>query len=221
LLRLPAVEDNAAMEAEPPKADPPKRKLRWFQFSLRSLLVMTLIVGLVMTTWIVPIKRRANKQDAAVVAILNSGGSVVYDYQKDALRMGIRNPEPPGLRWLRAVLGDNYRAEVVEVQLYSGVGAGMAGRPYRHMTPDTFTDAEAEKLAACTELRLLVLADTKITDAGIKCFQNMRKLEGLNVEGTLVTKPAVMELHRALPNARIIFGNDEVLGPPRSSGLMR
>jgi hypothetical protein len=66
-----------------------------------------------------------------------------------------------------------------------------------------------------------VLADTKITDAGIKCFQNMRKLEGLNIEGTLVTKPAVMELHRALPNARIIFGNDEVLAPPRSSGLMR
>ena len=38
LLRLPAVGDNAAMEAEPPEAEPPKRKRRWFQFSLRSLL---------------------------------------------------------------------------------------------------------------------------------------------------------------------------------------
>jgi hypothetical protein len=27
------------MEAEPSKADPPKRKRRWFQFSLRTLLI--------------------------------------------------------------------------------------------------------------------------------------------------------------------------------------
>jgi hypothetical protein len=27
------------MEAEPPKADPPKRKRRWFQFSLRTLMI--------------------------------------------------------------------------------------------------------------------------------------------------------------------------------------
>ncbi len=36
---LPAPADNAAMEAEPPNADPPKRKRRWFQFSLRTLLI--------------------------------------------------------------------------------------------------------------------------------------------------------------------------------------
>ena len=39
LLRLPAVGDNAAMQAEPSKAEPPKRKRRWFQFSLRTLLI--------------------------------------------------------------------------------------------------------------------------------------------------------------------------------------
>lgn len=36
LLALPAVGDNAAMQSEPPDADPPKRKRRWLQFSLRS-----------------------------------------------------------------------------------------------------------------------------------------------------------------------------------------
>jgi hypothetical protein len=39
LLPLPAVGDNAAMQTEPRKTDPPKRKRRWFQFSLRSLLI--------------------------------------------------------------------------------------------------------------------------------------------------------------------------------------
>jgi hypothetical protein len=38
LLARPVVGDNAAVEAEPNKADPPKRKRRWFQFSLRTLL---------------------------------------------------------------------------------------------------------------------------------------------------------------------------------------
>jgi hypothetical protein len=45
---LPAVPppaDNAAMESEPPKVDPPKRKRRWFQFSLRSLLIVVLTFG--------------------------------------------------------------------------------------------------------------------------------------------------------------------------------
>jgi hypothetical protein len=36
LLRPPAVGDNAAMEADPPQTDPPKRKRRWYQFSRRS-----------------------------------------------------------------------------------------------------------------------------------------------------------------------------------------
>jgi hypothetical protein len=39
LLRPPAVRDNAAMQTERTQANPPKRKRRWLQFSLRSLLI--------------------------------------------------------------------------------------------------------------------------------------------------------------------------------------
>jgi hypothetical protein len=39
LLCVPAVADNAAMQTEPPTADPPKRNRRWFQFRLRTLLI--------------------------------------------------------------------------------------------------------------------------------------------------------------------------------------
>jgi cytoskeletal protein RodZ len=46
LLRLPAVGDNAAMHVEPPNADPPKRKRRCFQFSLRTLLIAVALVAL-------------------------------------------------------------------------------------------------------------------------------------------------------------------------------
>jgi hypothetical protein len=50
LLLPPVVRDNAAMEAEPPK-----RNRRWFQFSLRTLTVLTLLLGFGTATWIVPI----------------------------------------------------------------------------------------------------------------------------------------------------------------------
>ncbi len=33
------------METEPPKAEPPKRKRRWFQFSLRMLLIVIAIMA--------------------------------------------------------------------------------------------------------------------------------------------------------------------------------
>jgi hypothetical protein len=45
LLRLPAPPDNAAMEA-----DPPKRKRRWFQFSLRTLIGA---VAIVVMPWVI------------------------------------------------------------------------------------------------------------------------------------------------------------------------
>ena len=45
LLRL-AVVDNAALQTEPPKADPPKRKRRWFQFSLRTLMIVVTLLAI-------------------------------------------------------------------------------------------------------------------------------------------------------------------------------
>jgi hypothetical protein len=45
LLRLRAVPDNTAMQTEPPKSEPPKRKRRGFQFRLRTLFVVTTIVA--------------------------------------------------------------------------------------------------------------------------------------------------------------------------------
>jgi hypothetical protein len=34
------------MQSEPSKAEPPKRKLRWFQFSLRSLLLVITVISI-------------------------------------------------------------------------------------------------------------------------------------------------------------------------------
>jgi hypothetical protein len=52
LLLLPAAVDNAAMPTEPSKTDPPKRKRRWFQFSLRTVLFAITIFSVQCGAWI-------------------------------------------------------------------------------------------------------------------------------------------------------------------------
>ncbi len=42
---LHASGDNAAMQTEPPKAEPPKRKRRRFQYSLRTLLIAVALLA--------------------------------------------------------------------------------------------------------------------------------------------------------------------------------
>ena len=79
MLRLPEPADNAAMETDPAKADPPKRKRRWFQFSLRTLLVAFTILIIWLGSWI----QRAREQGLAIKAIQRQCDilSVWYDDQ--------------------------------------------------------------------------------------------------------------------------------------------
>ena len=66
LLQLPAAMDNSAMQSEPTKAEPPKRKRRWYQFSLRSLMIFTLIVAIPCAWLGRKIERKGQEREAAV-----------------------------------------------------------------------------------------------------------------------------------------------------------
>ena len=97
------------MEAEPLKADPPKRKRRWYQFSLRTLLIFTLIcvIG----------AHRSGASDfaekegrEAVAAIVKVGGDVKYDYE-------LVQGEATGPAWLRRLFGDDFFSDVIEVRV--------------------------------------------------------------------------------------------------------
>jgi hypothetical protein len=142
------------------------------------------------------------RQRAKAVAVIESvGGHVEYDFRShDGTYWP--NAVPPGPAWLRRFLGENYLANVVEVQLFAD----------RDMEPDKITDPEASQLAALTEAKWFVLMDTGITDAGLKHFKRLRKLERLDLEGSLVTEAGARELHRALPRLRISF-TDGLIDP--------
>ena len=111
---------------EPEKMTEARPRRRWYQFTLRTLLiVMTLAsVGL---SWFAVKLQQARRQRAAVEAIEKAGGWVEYDYE-----LRTRPPsdaDPPGPAWLRNLLGIDFFATVVEIRL-----------------PTTVTGAEAERI---------------------------------------------------------------------------
>ena len=74
------------MQTESPKAEPPKRKRRWYQFSLRTLLIFTVVCA-IGSAWVARRMDRKRRDREAVAVILKLGGSVSYDYQFDSSRI--------------------------------------------------------------------------------------------------------------------------------------
>ena len=64
-------------------SNPSKPRRRWFQYSLRTLLVLVTVLC-VFCVWLGLVSERARKQREAVAAIEAMGGVVYYDYQVDS-----------------------------------------------------------------------------------------------------------------------------------------
>jgi hypothetical protein len=213
------------MQSEPPKADPPKRKRRWFQYSLRTLLIFTLICAIA-SAWLGRRIEQKRNERQAVEAIIKVFGTVTYDYQK------VKGAKPPGPDWLRKLLGENFFSEVSEVEFQAFF---FTGRQHLDASPDlqdfrrfveehhehlvyvkwspeiqmlehsttNVADAELAYVKELTKLKSLQLSGTMITDAGLVNLIGLSQLQLLELQGTGVTDSGVKELQRALPNCKI------------------
>jgi len=169
------------MEYYLPKFPAPRDKPRRFQFSLRSLLIFTVLCGIMSAGVAKRIERKRRELDA-VMAIRKVGGSVRYDYQSD------KAAAPPGPKWLRNMLGENIFSEVDSVDIF-GNGA---------------SDSDLEHVAALTRLKMLHVWGARVTDAGVKHLKGLTQLQVLFLDGTNVSNAAVDDIQKALPNCEII-----------------
>ncbi len=121
----------------------PKRRLRWYQYSLRSLFLVTMAFAV----WLGWICHKANRQRKAVEAIEELDGLVMYDYEFDADGIPIRNPQPPGPAWFRNLVErlDFYNTRV--------------------------TDAGLVHLQGLTNLEVLWLDSSLVSDDGVNQLQ--------------------------------------------------
>jgi hypothetical protein len=142
---------------------------RWrFQFSIRSLLVLTVAVALP-CSWLSWEMKGASKQTEAVQEIYKLGGSSGYDFE--AKQGGNPFAIPPGPAWLINLLEVDFFGTVVSVDvgLPSTSHAGLA------------------HLEALAQLQSLGIHGTGVTDAALARLAALTQLQGLDLSGTPVT----------------------------------
>jgi hypothetical protein len=175
---------------------------RRFQFSIRSLLVLVVVVA-VPCSWMAVERERAKTQKEAVEAIQRSAGLVFYDYQIGAPGVVVRNSGPPGPAALRSLLGDDFFAVVIEASLGNG-GIEQVGRlPHlrRLNISVPIKDADLVHVEGLSELRELDLGGLSITDAGLEHLRFLKQLQYLGIWGTKVTNAGLRHL-KALSELR-------------------
>jgi hypothetical protein len=154
-----------------------KSGTRWFQFRLRTLMLLMLLASLGFS-WLRIEMTEAQRRQEAVSAIQRWGGEVVYDCQGKA--SGFAPPRtPPSARrtWLHKLFGRDLFDRVVSVRFYL-----PPGRP-------EIRDADLmPHLEHLTDLRDLSLRGTSITNEGLRCLKNHHDLRSLDLASTKINE---------------------------------
>ena len=197
------------MTATEPQPAAPKPKRRWFQYSLRTLLLFMLLVSIGMS-WVAVKMQQARRQKEAVEAIEKVGGGVIYDYQVTSATY-IPATRPRGPAWIRSLLGEDLFRQAFYVFLDGDQEAGLEQLkrlPYlQGLSLTRLMDSELEHvkghLKGLTQLATLDLRYTQVTDASLNHLKELTQLQTLYLGGTKVTDEGVKKLQQALPNCEI------------------
>ena len=180
-------------DTKPRSAVTTSLKRRWFQFSLRTLLVVLTVLCLGPGSYVAYEQGKVRKQQGAVVAIESLGGYVFYDE---------RPPRRSGLT--RVILGDDTFGNVngVDFNPLKTENRQITNADLRHLRSfplldhlalkncRQITDGGLAELSGLPNLRYLYLNDTPVTDAGLVHLAGLGNLEELSLTHTQVTGPA-------------------------------
>lgn len=172
--------------------------IRWLRFSLRTLFLLTLVIGASLG---VSMKRLRDRK-AAIVAVRSMGGTMGIDYA--------------GPDWLRDVVGDDECFwEPIGVTL--GPNARQIGQDeprlddgsLRRIEPilksfhrlealdirkSGITDESADLIGSLAGLKQLRLSNTRITNQTIRHISRLSQLEYLDLYATPITDECIADL---------------------------
>jgi hypothetical protein len=162
-----------------------------FQFSLRSLLVLVVVIA-VPCSWLSWEMRRAKAQGDAVDAIKTTGIRVFYDdFPRSPSRVGsgfvlVATFGPTSVPvWLRDLFGDCFFADARAAGLSNSAQMKHLRRFPQleilliHDVP--VTDVDLQHLDGLTQLKSLTLDSPNVTDAGMGHLKGLTNLEVLNL----------------------------------------
>jgi uncharacterized membrane protein len=154
----------------------PKPKLRWFQYSLRSLMVFVTLCA-ILCSWLAVKMQQARREQEAAAAIEELGGAVGWS-------------EPSGPVWLQSMLGDGFFTNVVQVYVQCD-GTDVILEKVKE-----FPQLQILNVGS-------YMSERRITDTGLEHLRGMTQLQELSLECTEVTDAGVKKLQQALPNCTI------------------
>jgi hypothetical protein len=142
-----------------------------FQFSIRTMLVLTFAVTLPFS-WLAVEMKNAMEQKDAVAAIEKGGGGYEYDWRFDAASGDYAaDPQPPVPDWLWQPLGIDFFSEVVRASYISSLDRQLV-------------NPELSPLEGLTHLKCLWLNSSQVTDAELEHLKNLSQLKGLSLSGS-------------------------------------
>jgi hypothetical protein len=174
---------------------PQKRKRRWFQFSLRALLIFTMACAVAAGLLARKFDRARHQQEVADI-ITKSGGRLTYDYET-------ANASAPGPKWLRQLLGQGFFSDVVEVDFNNHTRISsedleqlkvFESLATLDLRDTNITNDELRGLSGLAQLKELTLAQTCISDSGLKYLKDLSGLQSLDLWDTQVTDAGLADL---------------------------
>ncbi len=203
--------------------------LRWrFQFSIRSLLVLTVAVA-VPCSWLAVEIRKAKAQQVARMTLDRFPGHV--DCNETPQHKGLTAPE-----WLRRALGDDFFVDVqsaclgcdepftdadlacvVSLRRFTWLTlydakittnglrqiASLPELDHLFLSRCQIGDDGLEQIAGLVRIEELGLDGNQITDAGLRRLEGLRSLKRLELRDTGVTDEGVKRFRQALPDCVI------------------
>lgn len=151
-----------------------RKRRRWFQFRLRTLLILVALCAL-LSAWVSGPLRRAHRQRMAVERLTELGAAVTYDYQEGDSAVA----EPPGPNWLRELLGVDCFANVVGVETGCSK-AGSSAAPSASLKCNEF-----ELFKNFPELTRLSIDGDGATDESLGFLTAIPKLRSLKIDGQI------------------------------------
>lgn len=200
-----------------------KLKPRWYQFSLRTLLVVMTVLCIGPGGYVALEQGKAREKQGAVAAMEELGGYVFYDENAPA-RSGLT----------RLLLGDDSFGNVngVDFNPLKTENHQITDADLKHLKSfprlnhlvlkncRQVTDAGLAELSGHANLQYLYLNDTPITDAGLVHLARLSSLEELSLAHTQVTGPGLIQLS-GLTKLQFLYLYSNRIPPDRVNELQK
>ena len=176
---------------------------RWTRFSLGTLLLAVVPVGIVLAMWLRHIE--PHRRQARVVALLRqleprADGNPIAKLFSDDGKARIKS-KPAGPAWARTLFGRDGMLRVTEVNALLTTFDNSTAAQVSHLTDleeldvayTSLGDEGARHFAQLHNLQRLLLG-TQITDESLRHLSGLRKLERLELMETAITDAGLQHL---------------------------